>query len=495
MTAVRLFAALLLLCGPVAAQDDAAALSEKGKQAMAAGRFSEAAGAYAELARRAPGNPGVLVNLGMALAMSGRDAEALPALEEAVRLQPDAYPGWMFLGGSHLRLGRPAQAAEALEKAHKLAPDDGQVRAMLAEAYTNLGRHRDALPHLRALVKTQPNDPTPLAMLVQAHEALAAEAFSTLQNLAPESAYMVRLLAQVRLEQKQYPSALYLYRLALERAPEMRGLHASIARLYRETDHEDWAAVEDQAEAALDEPDCGMPSLECDFRAGKLEKVGVSWSSNPEALFWRASANSRLAGEAFAKLEAMPVSARKHELLASLAAEQDRFAESAEHWKQALEHDPGNLAYKAAYATQLYLSRDLDQAQPLIEEFLAKAPDDPQWNFFLGDIHLQRLDAEAAVPLLKKAVAADPQLTAAHHALGRALMAVEKPEEALPHLEEARPIDVDGSLHYQLAQTYIRLGRRDDAREPLEISRRMQQAVQEQQAASQELEITAPPVP
>ena len=40
---------------------------------------------------------------------------------------------------------------------------------------------------------------------------------------------MVRLLADVRLSQKQYPSALYLYRMAIERAPDMRGLHHAIA--------------------------------------------------------------------------------------------------------------------------------------------------------------------------------------------------------------------------------------------------------------------------
>ena len=477
------------------AQTDPAALSQQGKEAMAAGRFAEAAEAYRRLVELVPGNPGVLLNHGMAMAMGGRDAEAIAPLKKALAIEPKIFPAWMFLGGSHLRLGRPAQAAEALEKARALEPGNLQVRAMLGEAYVNGGRHRDALPHLTALAEAQPDDPTALAMIVQSRQALAAEAFDALEKAAPESAYMVRLLADLRLAQKQYPSALYLYRTALDRAPTMRGLHAGAALVYRETGHPEWAEVEEQAEAALGKPECATPSLECDFLAGKLESVAGSWSSTPEALVWRAKANTILADRAFQKLQTAPDSARKYELAASLLSEQERFAEAAEAWKAALDLSPGNPQYEAGYATQLYLSGRVDEAQPLAERLLARSPHDPQWNFVLGDIHLQRLEAEKAAPLLEKAVAADSTLTTARHALGRAYMALEEPEKALPHLKAALSIDTDGSLHYQLGQAYIRLGRRDEAREPLEVSRQLQQQTQEQQAASQELEISAPPAP
>ena len=56
--------------------DDLAAKAQKGREAMAAGRFEEAAALYAEITRALPKEPGMLLNLGMALSMAGRPREA-----------------------------------------------------------------------------------------------------------------------------------------------------------------------------------------------------------------------------------------------------------------------------------------------------------------------------------------------------------------------------------------------------------------------------------
>ncbi len=485
----------LAFCAGLAAQQDAAVLAQQGKQALAERRFSDAATIYGRLVELIPGNPGLLLNQGMALAMAGRDAEAVPPLEKAVSIEPKIYPAWLFLGGSHLRLGHPDKAIEPLEKAVEMQPDDPQAQRMLGEALRTLGRHREALPHLRKLAAATPDDASVWAALIESYQALASEAFSSLQKAAPESAYMVRLIADARFAQRQYPSALYLYRLAIERDPKLRGPHAAVAEIYRRTNHPDWAATEQKAEAELGAPPCETARLECDYLAGKLDTVAAAKGRDAAALFWRAKALSSLADQAFDKLNDLPDTAQKHELLAALLADQARHADAADHWQKALDLEPGNPRYQAAYATQLYLARDIEKAKPLIEKLHAQAPNDPQWNFFLGDMKLQAQDAAGAVPLLEKAVAADASLLPAHHALGRAYMAVEQPEKAIPHLKAALELDQDGSLHYQLAQAYIRTGQRDLAREPLETSRKMQASVQAQQSAAQEMAITAPPAP
>ena len=483
---------LFVMFGALGLAQDPAALSQQGKQAMAERRFGDAAKIYAQLAELVPNNPGLLLNQGMALSMAGNDPAAIAPLEKAVELEPRIFPAWMFLGGAYLRLGQPAKAVAPLEKAFELDGNHPQVRGMLGDAYQQLGRPRDALGHWQALAGVNPQDPVIWVMVIQSYQGLAGEAFSALQEKAPESAEMVRLLADLRLAQQQYPSALYLYRLANEREPSMRGVHAAMAEIYRATGHADWAATAEAAEAELGEPDCSTATLECDFLAGRLEKVAMAKGVDEQSLLWRAKAASALADRAFQKLDATPDSTRKYELLASLFAEQKRNAESAAEWKKALAAEPGNQVYQAQYATQLYLARDNAAARPLIEKMLAASPNDAQWNFFLGDIHLQALDAEKAAPLLEKAVAADANLLPARHALGRAYMSLEEPEKAIPHLRAALEIDQDGSLHYQLAQALIRTGKREEARAPMEVSRKLQQSLQAQQAEAQEMEITAP---
>ena len=83
---------------------------------MAAGRYAEAVPIYRGLVAAMPGNPGLLLNLGMALHMSGEDAEAIGPLEAALRIQPGLLPANLFLGASNLRLGRPAAATAPLQK-------------------------------------------------------------------------------------------------------------------------------------------------------------------------------------------------------------------------------------------------------------------------------------------------------------------------------------------------------------------------------------------
>lgn len=482
----------LLLAAALAAQADPAALAQQGKQAMAEGRFADAAKVYGSLVEQIPENPGLLLNLGMAFHMAGEDERAIPPLEQALSMAPDIYPALLFLGTSHLRQGRPAKAVEPLEKAAALEPNEVQVRQMLGNAYTQLGRLREALSHQVKISELLPGEPMAWVVLLQTYEALAGEAFEALERSAPESAWMLRLVGDMRASQRQYPSAFFLYRQALDRDPHMRGLHAGLAEVYRRTDRPEWAEIELAKESELPKADCAKARLECLVSTGMLRTAAVAKASTPEDHFWRAKAASALAAQAFARLEGLPDSARKFELLAQIFAEQERFSDSAEAWKKALALDAGNAAYAEELAGQLYLSRRLDEALPRLEALAKKHPDDPRWAFMVGDVYLQQQKLDQAIPLLEKAAMLAPEMLTAHHALGRAYMQVGKAEKALPALQAALAIDVDGSLHYQLAQAYIQTGRRDEAAAPLAKYRQMQRAQQEQLQAARQMEITAP---
>ena len=102
-----LWTALLFLISTLAPAQSQALLekSERGKELMAEHKFAEAVPVYRELVQAVPDNPGLLLNLGMALHLAGYSHEAIAPLEHAIKLDPGILPAWLFLGASYLSAG------------------------------------------------------------------------------------------------------------------------------------------------------------------------------------------------------------------------------------------------------------------------------------------------------------------------------------------------------------------------------------------------------
>jgi predicted Zn-dependent protease len=484
-------AALAAFAAP---QADPREQSERARALMAAGRYAEAVPLYRALAAAAPANAGLQLNLGMALSLSGADREALAPLAAAERLDPGSFPAAFFLGAARLQLGQARAAVVPLRKAVRLRPDDAKARSLLARALLATGRPVDAEPHLEAGARLTPADPSAWLELGRAYEAIATGAFEALVGRDPESAHALALVAEARLDGGQPEAALDLYRKAMERAPAMRGLHAAVARLYRETGHPDWAAVEDERERQLPKPDCARTPLECRFAEAKHREVvrAGAASSVPAAAYWVARSANVLAGEAFARLEALPPSAPLHEWRAGQLRDEERLAESATEWRRALELAPGDLHLRQELALTLRLARDLEAAESVLRELLRDAPDSASVNYLLGDVLLARQQPEPALPLLRKAVRLEPGLAHAHGALGRAYALVGREREAIPELEKALGVDEDGSLHFQLARAYQAAGRSAEAERALAAWKALRDGAAPKDAAGARPTITPP---
>src|SRR5216117_560665 len=98
-----------------AQSNDLAAKSQRAKEFMAQGKFTEAIPLYRELNQAVPRNPGLMLNLGMALHMTGDDRESIRPLEVAVQLAPKLAPAWLFLGAARLGHGDTLAGLEALK--------------------------------------------------------------------------------------------------------------------------------------------------------------------------------------------------------------------------------------------------------------------------------------------------------------------------------------------------------------------------------------------
>ena len=445
------FASPLFFVFLLAAQpQDLALKSRQAREYMATGRYAEAIPIYAELVRAVPNNPGLILNLGLAQQMAGQHRNAVQQFEAAVNLKPDLYPAWFSLGASYMELGEPARAVAPLEKA----------------------------------VGVEPRDPRAHFALGRCYEALAQRAFERLDKLGRGSAWWLALVAETRLSQKQYASAFGLYREALAKMPNMRGVHAALAEIYRNTGHEEWAAAAEKKEQALPPPDCAKARQECAFRAKRFRDAARgAQPPTTESYYWQARAYNVLASQAFSRLEQLPPSVELHRVRAQIASGRRSYVEAANELREALKLAPDDPQLRLELAAALHHGRDHAGAQAILGELLKADPDSAVLNFMYGDTLLLAGQAEKAIPYLEKA----PRHDAAQAALGRALMQAGQAQRAIPHLKAALESDADGSLHYQLARALQMTGQAEAAAEILKKYQELQR-----RAEPEEPQITPP---
>lgn len=532
----KLAAALLLVTAVCSRNllpqsEELARQSRQVKELMSAGRFEEAIPMCRQLVRALPNNPGLVMNLGMALHMAGHDREAVQQFETVLKLDPGQQPARLFLGAAHLRLGEPARAIAPLETVIEAQPDNREAQEMLAEAYLSLERYEQAAHHFTSLSESSPEDPKAWYGLGLSCENLARRAFDELSEVAPESAYWLDLVADSRGKAQQYSSAFYLYRQALAKMPTLRGVHAAIATIYKKTGHADWAAIEDDRERQIAPLDCeddarngpvaqrqsqqGQVSplrpkkLECDFWAGHYRELVASaaplaalvgtndrrpTNDDPALIYyWESRAYNELALEAFGRLSHLPASAELHELAARIHRNEGHHLESVREWREALKRSPGNPDVQKELALSLSLTGDHESALELLKGLLKREPNSAELNYLLGETLLNLQKPKEAIPFLSKSVERDPKRLSAQSSLARAYIQIGQAAKAAPYLKAALPTDQDGNLHYQLARAYQAAGQSELARGELSEYQRIHQAKEEEaRRLKEEVRITPP---
>ena len=487
--------AVLVLVSPtqVRSQQALAEKAHHAKKLMAAGRPAEAVPIYRELIRAVPNNPGLVLNLGLALDMSGDKRAAIRQYQAALKLDPNSFPAWLLEGTAYLDLDQPSLALAPLEKAVELQPENFDAQAMLAEAELALERFGAAVLRFQKLSQQDPSSAKVWHGLGACYEGLAQKSFDELAEAAPGSAYWLDLVAESRLETKQTYSAFYFYKQALAKMPALRGVHAALAEIYKETGHPDWAATEEAKEKQLPPPDCGAEKLECEYQAGNLLAVVQETTHDPRELYWKTCAYNQLALGAYDHLGRLPPSLETHELRARIESKRRQYAEAAKEWREALNLARGNPYVKRELAIALSESGSLREARTLFQELLQQDPNSGSLNYFLGDVILNAQKPQEAIPYLQKAVVVDPKFLAAQRSLGLACMQIGEAANAIPHLKAALPVDQDGSLHYQLGRAYQAHGDRDLAREMFRTYQEMQSKNQEENKGMEKAVAITPP--
>lgn len=463
--------------------------SERGKQLMAEQKFDQAASVYRELTQAVPNNPGLLLNWGMALHLAGRSREAITPLAKATKLDASILPAWLFLGASYLSAGDPERSLQPLEKYVSLQPDDPGGHQTLGDALLATEKFPEALAEFTKLRELETNNPHAWYGLNRSYKALAQAAFQSIEKQAPQSAWWFALVADERVERRQFQSAFFFYKKAEAMQPDLAGLHASIANVYEKAGHPDWAETERRKSA---NENCTTEEA-CNFLAGRYEDVVERAPTTPAEYYWQSRAFSRLAQNAFEHLERLRDGPEIHELRAEQMRLRRQNLESVEEWRKALNYAPNDEHLREELLSALYRARDYPAAMKLVDELLRDNPSSAELNFLKGDILLNSQEPESAIPYLKTVLKLNPNLLQAHHALGRAYIKMGQQAAAIPHLQAALPIDDDGSLRYELAKALRATGQMELSKNTLEESERRQKADREEKSKLEpQMKITPP---
>ena len=479
-------------------QPDPAARARQAVEALRSGNVKEAVTIYQELVKALPEVPGLRMNLGIAHFLAEQYPAAIRELELAVRADPSLTGAWVHLGASHLEAGNLDEAVTALRHAVKREPGNPralEIWRMLGDALLAVERFGEAVEQFQALSKMNPEDPKPWHGLVRSYESLSKEAFEQLDKMAPDSAYWSSIIGGNLLVQQRYQSAFSFFRKALEKQPGMRGIHAVLGQIYEKSGHPEWAAEERKKEEQLGLPDCTSVTIECHFLQGRFQQVLAAARDlqTPEACYWQVRACDHLAKQAFSRIQGLPPSAALHELMAEVHHQQGRDLESVSEWKKALELSPSNPTARKRLAEALIRIRDYDAARLMVDSLLREEPESVQLNSMAGDIRLIQRQPAEAIPFLTQALRSDPGHVRANASLGSAYLSIGEAARAIPHLESGLESDEDGSLYYQLARAYQRVGDGEWASQNL---RKYQEIQKEQQARKEqfekEIQITPP---
>lgn len=467
------------------------AKSNTAHQALLDGHYEQAVKLYSDLVTELPDNPGLRLNLGLALEKAKQPAAAIPHLQYVTRAQPDGAPAWFLLGVAYQQLRQPERAIAPLRQAVRLDGSNRQALFELADAELTSGDFPGAARDFERLTRARPEMAQAWQGASLSYSRWSEEIAAQLQRTAPQSGYAKALAAKAQLAMRHFGIALSLYRQALQLLPPTPRLHEACAGIYRQTGHADWAAIEERRERQLVLSGCANQSPGCAYVKRDYKAILESREKNIETSYWQALAVAQLSEECLNRLARLPPSSAQHEVLAEAHQRKGERLEAVVEWRRALALAPADHRLQGRLAESLYRARIYPEAEQRLARLTAAEPENSEWQYLLGSVLLDEELPEEALAPLEKAVRLQPGLLPAENSLGRAYLNTGRAREAIVHLENARPLD-DGSLSFALSSAYRKVGRLDDARAALARYRQLKRAESDSGSASRE-EILTPP--
>jgi tetratricopeptide (TPR) repeat protein len=268
-----------------------------------------------------PDNVRLHFSLGVFLASVKQYKQAQFELEKANALQPETFEILYNLGEAYLRSHQDADAELVLTRALRLKPDSAQTMYLLAQVDADQSKAVDALD-----------------LLARAHK------------LAPENTDIIFLLARVSMSQNYFEDAIPLLESGIKLAPKRVDLQAALGEGY--------------------------------FMAGRADK----------------------AIEQFQKLIELDPAARSYAFLGLSYRRLGRFDEARRYFEEGLKHDPHDAVCLFNLGYMQERQGNDAAAGALFHQTLHYKPDFPEALLELANLQIANRRFAEAAPLLRKYV-------------------------------------------------------------------------------------------
>jgi tetratricopeptide (TPR) repeat protein len=165
-------------------------------------------------------------------------------------------------------------------------------------------------------------------------------------------------------------------------------------------------------------------------------------------------------------------------------SQQERFAEAAQAFQEAMRLDPTDDVTRLTYVKTLVVLAQFETAAPIIRDYLHRHPHDFDALYSTGVVEKGLGNNAEAEKVLRQAVAINPNSFDARYNLGFALAHLGRPAEAKPQLEAAIKLSPDSDkARFQLASVLRALGLKDEATQELNVFQQKKQEGMKQTSA------------
>jgi len=194
------------------------------------------------------------------------------------------------------------------------------------------------------------------------------------------------------------------------------------------------------------------------------------------ALYWSVKANEQLASLAFDQFDRLePESERTHLLLGDMYRQRQRYEQAESEYETASMLAPRDPAPLYGLARAYFHGSNPDKALDDAKKALEISPNDPDINLLVGEILVSLHQWTQAEGYLKASLGAKPQMLPHLHALlGEVYNNTGRLQDAISEFRMGLASDEDGSLHYQLARIYLRLGNKAAAENALQVTKELE---------------------
>lgn len=339
--------------------------------------------------------------------------------------------------------------------------------------------------------------------------AAAVAKYDSLLSVAPKLAPAYNNLGALYLRTHEFRKAVDVLEKALSIDPKMYSARAMLGIALYESG--DYLAAKTRLESALrSKPNDENAELflandliklgELDSAAAHLQHLAARQPGNQEVWYLLGKVHMKLSEQALARLNEIDSnSVWVHQVSGEIMESMKNYDGALLEYKKAVELAPGQPGVHFLLGNAYWSLADWSDS---VKEFQAELRIDPgnctaQWK--TGNAMLeQRTDPETALANLEKALALCPGLVQARVDRARALLRVERNEEAIADLRNAEKVSPEEpTIHFLLGQALRSVGRTAEAKAEMDIFAKLEESARAANAehARQVLENKAKPTP